>query len=130
MATLKAKEVEAKLKEQHGNMAGVARCFGVTRQAVWYYIQKRPGLLEVLFDCREGMKDHAESVLYRAILEGDVGAAKWYLKTQARDRGYGERMEHSQYTDDEIEARINAREEQIRQEARREAMSGSAGVSG
>lgn len=93
MAVLKAKEVEAKLRELHGNMAAVGRHFGVTRQAVFDFVRRRPTLAAAKDDCREGMKDNAESALYAAVLRGEAWAVCFYLKTQAKDRGYVERTE-------------------------------------
>ena len=90
---LNAKEVEARLREFSGNMAAVARSFGVTRQAVWDFVQKRETLKSVASDLREGMKDHAESALQSAVLRGEPWAVCFYLKCQAKDRGYVERTE-------------------------------------
>jgi hypothetical protein len=39
------------------------------------------------------MKDNAESALYSAVLGGEAWAVCFYLKTQAKDRGYVERQE-------------------------------------
>jgi predicted transcriptional regulator len=93
MAVLKAKLVEQKLRELHGNMAAVGRHFGVTRAAVHNYVRKRPNLLAVLDEAREAMKDHAESALHTAIFKGEAWAICFYLKTQAKSRGYVERTE-------------------------------------
>lgn len=115
---LTAKEVEAKLRELHGNMAAVGRVFGVTRQAVYDFCKKRPSLMAVSADVREAMKDNGESALYAAVLRGEAWAVCFYLKTQAKDRGYTERqeltgknggpMEHRDMTDDQLRARIAA----------------------
>src|SRR5215469_2544852 len=90
---LKTNLVEEKLREFHGNMAAVGRFFGVTRQSVWRFCQARESLKAVSADCRESMKDNAESSLYSAVLRGEAWAVCFYLKTQARDRGYIERTE-------------------------------------
>lgn len=37
--------------------------------------------------------DTAEMTIFKAIQEGDVGSAKWFLSMQARHRGYGDRIE-------------------------------------
>jgi hypothetical protein len=92
-AGLTAPAVEEKLRQLNGNMAAVARAFGCTRGAVWDFCRRRPTLQQVAQDVRESLKDHAESALYKAVLEGEAWAVCFYLKTQARDRGYGERME-------------------------------------
>lgn len=93
MPVLSADEVERLLIEHNGNMASVARHFGVTRQAVCAYVHKRAKLLAVQADCRESMKDNAESALYKAVLAGEAWAVCFFLKCQAKDRGYVERQE-------------------------------------
>lgn len=93
MSTLTAKAVEKKLVTLRGNMAAVARAFGVTRQAVAKFVASRPGLLAVVKDCRESMIDTAESSLYRAVTYGEAWAVCFFLKCQAKHRGYVERTE-------------------------------------
>jgi predicted transcriptional regulator len=92
MAKLSVKLVEEKLRELSGNAAAVGRAFGVTRSAVTHYIQRHPSLRAVAKEARETMKDNAESALYKAVLNGEAWAVCFYLKTQARDRGYTERV--------------------------------------
>ena len=92
---LKADDVAAKLRELHGNMAAAARAFGVTRQAVHAFVAARPSLAAVAAECRESMKDHAESALHKAVVGGEAWAVCFYLKTQAKDRGYVERVEQT-----------------------------------
>jgi hypothetical protein len=82
--------VAAGLKDLHGNLAGVAKRFGVSRQAVWLFIQRHASLQEVQREAKETMKDFGESALYGAVLRGEPWAVKWYLSTQARDRGYAD----------------------------------------
>jgi hypothetical protein len=90
---LSVKQVEEKLRELSGNAAAVGRAFGVTRSAVCHYIERHPSLRGVARECRETMKDHAESALYKAVLAGEGWAVCFYLKTQAKDRGYVERTQ-------------------------------------
>jgi hypothetical protein len=90
---LTAEAVEAKLLELHGNLAAVGRHFGVKRQSVWGFVNSRPSLRAVATSIREAMKDNAESALYTAVLKGEAWAVCFYLKTQAKDRGYVERAE-------------------------------------
>lgn len=70
-----------------------AKRFGVDRTSVRDLIEREPTLQKVLHDAREGMKDHAESALYAAATAGEAWAVCFFLKTQARDRGYIERQE-------------------------------------
>ena len=97
---LTAESVETKLREFNGNLAAVGRAFGVTRQSVWRFIQSRPKLKAAADDVREGMKDNAESSLHRAVLAGEAWAVCFYLKTQAKDRGYVEKQEIETYGKD------------------------------
>jgi hypothetical protein len=93
MRHLSADAVAEQLREYHGNLAAVARRFDVTRQAVQSFVRARPSLMAVLQECRETMKDHAESVLFRQLLAGEPWAVRFYLKTVGKDRGYVERQE-------------------------------------
>ena len=45
-------------------------------------------------DEREGLKDFAEGKLMQQIDGGNITAIIFYLKTQAKDRGYIEKVEH------------------------------------
>lgn len=70
-----------------------AKRLQISDQAVRQRIAKSSVLQQVLVDAREAMKDTAELSLYNRILAGDGWAVCFYLKTQARDRGYVERTE-------------------------------------
>jgi hypothetical protein len=96
MTKLTAKLVEAKLREASGNIAAVARVFGVSRQAILQFVNRRPMLQAVLHECRETMLDNAESVLYSAVLAGEAWAVCFYLKTQGKARGYIEKLQIDQ----------------------------------
>jgi hypothetical protein len=91
VSVLKAKDVEQALRDARGNMAAVGRQFGVSREAVRQFVAARPTLKAVCDECRESMKDTAESALYDAVARGEAWAVCFYLKTQAKDRGYIER---------------------------------------
>lgn len=93
MGILKAKEVESALRQHDGNMAAVGRKFGVTREAVRQFVEKHPSLKAVCLECRESMKDTAESSLYKAVKKGASWAVQFYLRTQGRDRGYSEKQD-------------------------------------
>jgi hypothetical protein len=85
--------VAAKLEKHGGNVAKAARALGVRRQSLWRYIGRHPALVDVVHDIRESVKDDAETVLHKALRKGEAWAVCFYLKTQARDRGYVERQE-------------------------------------
>ncbi len=66
----------------------------------WYtaknYIERRPKIAEAYRNECERVLDLAESTVLKAIRDGDVSTAKWYLTTKGKDRGYSEKhlLEH------------------------------------
>jgi hypothetical protein len=92
-AGLTPEAVEQQLRKLRGNLAALGRHFGCTRNAVWKFVNRREALRQVAEDEREGLKDDAESALYRAVLKGEPWALKFFLSTQAKDRGYTTRTE-------------------------------------
>ena len=93
MAVLKVEPVAEKIRECEGNLAAVGRHFGVCRSAVHRFVRKNESLMEVCAEAREAMKDEAESSLYRAVKAGESWAVCFFLKCQAKDRGYIEKVE-------------------------------------
>lgn len=108
---LNSELVAAALADMQGNVAAVAKRFGVHRSSVQELIDKRPALQRVLSDARDGMLDHAESSLYRAVIAGEAWAVCFFLKTQGKKRGYIERNEVAMLMEklDAIEKATNER---------------------
>lgn len=71
-----------------------ARLLGVSRTTFYEWIDTRPEIALAVKDARELTKDQAEISLFKAIDKGEAWAVCFFLKTQARDRGYIERYEH------------------------------------
>ena len=90
---LTVKGVADKLREFQGNQAAVARAFGVDRSRITQYMAAHPELAAVKQEAEEAILDHAESALYRAVLQGELSAVKWLLATKGKGRGYVERQE-------------------------------------
>src|SRR5262245_6004444 len=90
---LSVEGVAEAIERYFGNLASVARAFGVSRMAVWSFVERRPELQEILRDARETLLDNAESALDRAIVRGEPWAIKLILKTLGKSRGYVERCE-------------------------------------
>jgi hypothetical protein len=80
-------------KDSGGNISDIARKLGVTRQTVYNAQNKWATLRDAIHQERESNKDMAEGMLQRNIKKGDNTAIIFYLKTQAKDRGYVERQE-------------------------------------
>lgn len=93
MGKLNYKAVEAKLKHASGNISLAAANLGVTRKAVYDFLEKHPKLKNVVTDEREAMVDAAENALHAAILEKQSWAVTLCLKTLGKRRGYVERLE-------------------------------------
>lgn len=89
------KDIISRIDQAKGNLAAVARSLGVSRTTVWRYIQDKPTVQQAVDEARETMLDNAESVLYKKVLDGDMTAVIFFLKTQGHKRGYTERHEVS-----------------------------------
>lgn len=92
---LNADKVIQKIGELKGNLAAVARSFGMSRQTLYSYIKDHPTVQRAVEEARETMLDNAESALYTAVLNGEAWAVCFFLKTQGKSRGYVERQEHT-----------------------------------
>lgn len=90
---LNAEQVIARIAEYKGNLAAVARSFGLSRQTLYKYINSKPSVKAALDEARETMIDNVESALYSAALAGEAWAVCFFLKTQGKSRGYTERSE-------------------------------------
>jgi hypothetical protein len=83
------------LRKSHGLKAVAARALGCHRNTVDEYCRRYQSVADVIREERESMTDIAESALFRKINVGEAWAVCFYLKTQAKDRGYVERTEHT-----------------------------------
>ena len=97
-------QVSDALRASDGNLTAAATKLGVTRQGVYDYID-RYKLQDVLDQSREKMADEAVGQLHRLVRDGNLGAVIFYLKTQAKSRGYTERIETTGKHGDAIEVR-------------------------
>lgn len=88
MTTLKIKEVKEQISKAHGNLSTVARTFNVSRTTLYKFLARHPEIKEVITDEREKMIDNVESTLYNQALDGNTAAMIFFLKTQAKSRGY------------------------------------------
>ena len=85
--------------EAKGILTIAAQNLGCSKSTVYEYLERYPSLKGVLSDARESAIDFAESALFKAIEGGNVTAMIFYLKTQAKHRGYSERPENDPETD-------------------------------
>ena len=79
--------------EKNGNISAMARALGCSRHVIYQRCEESATLKQALEDAKESMTDNVESAFYREILNGNVTAMIFYLKTQGKKRGYVERQE-------------------------------------
>ena len=96
MATTTKTAIQA-IQDTKGFVSTAAKRLGISRVQLYRIINKHPTVKEALTDAREEMKDFAESKLFTNIQEGKEASIFFYLKTQAKERGYIERqqLEHT-----------------------------------
>jgi hypothetical protein len=82
------------IESTRGNLAAIARAYGISRQAVQKFVANDPELTEATNEARETMLDEAENALYdEAVEKRNTAALIFLLKTQGKKRGYIERAE-------------------------------------
>jgi hypothetical protein len=86
-------DIEPLVEKYNGNVAAIARALGKSRGLIYKHIAKSPTLKAAIDDARETMLDNVESALYKQVLEGNVTAMIFWLKTQGKARGWVERQE-------------------------------------
>lgn len=89
----KADQVIKAIEGSRGFVSKVADRLGCSRLHVYRLLDKYPTARDALKNEKEAVKDFAESKLYEQISAGNMTAIIFYLKTQAKDRGYIERQE-------------------------------------
>ena len=88
-----AQQVADALTQAKGFVSVAARNLGCTDQTVRNYMERYAVCRQAVLDARESMIDIAEGRLYQNINEGDNTAIIFFLKTQAKHRGYVERVQ-------------------------------------
>jgi hypothetical protein len=88
-----AAQVIAALEAADGYVSKTASLLGCSPQTVYNYRNRFPTVAEAWAGIRERRHDFVENKLHMLIKDGNVAATIFYLKTQAKDRGYVERQE-------------------------------------
>jgi hypothetical protein len=83
------------LRASKGMVYLAAKRLRCTPMTVYNYIQRYASVYEVKEAERGKMVDIAESKLYKAIINGEPWAIRFYLSTKGKDRGYTKRQELS-----------------------------------
>ena len=91
-----AKQAIDAVKGSGGYISVIAGRLGCSRSHVYNLRDKFATFAEALEDERERQKDFAEGKLQEQIKDGNMTAIIFYLKTQAKERGYVERQQVQQ----------------------------------
>lgn len=98
--------VAGAIKAAHGILAYAARLLGCSRPTVHKFLREHPICRQAQYEAREELIDHAESKLFEAIDEREGWAVCFYLKCQAKDRGYVQTFQVSPDSAPRIEFRF------------------------
>lgn len=107
MAKYKAATVADALTKARGVVSHAARLLDCDRSTVYAYINKYATVAQARDDAREDLLDYVENKLVEQITDGNITAIIFYLKTQGRNRGYVERMEHAGHDGGELTIKIH-----------------------
>ena len=89
-----------------GIKSTIAKRLGVTRWTVDNYLKRWKSVQEAYDEEREKIVDMAETKLLEKIKSGDYPAIRFFLMTQAKERGYVERQEHTGADGDVIRVKL------------------------
>lgn len=108
--TVSTQEVIEQLKASRGNISHAAGKLNTSRDTLHRYINEHSTVKTAVRDIKEASKDRAETMLEKRMETSDT-LLIFYLKTQAYDRGYGDKSQVdvrvkdvSQLSDEELRA--------------------------
>jgi len=78
------------------NIAKACRQIGINRTTYYRWLENDSRFARMAHDARQEMVDFVESKLLEKIRQGDTIATIFFLKCQAKDRGYIEAKEQSE----------------------------------
>ena len=93
MVRLTEERVAEALRETGAIVSETSRKLGVSRTALYKFLQNHNGLLALRLEIEEELMDLAEAHIAKAIYSGDMKTVRWYLERKAKDRGYITRQE-------------------------------------
>jgi hypothetical protein len=79
------------LRKTYGIVSDAVKIAGIGRRTHYEWLHSDEEYRKAVQDIREVAKDFVESKLFECIQEKDITAIIFYLKTQAKDRGYADR---------------------------------------
>ena len=75
------------------NISATCEKIGISRRNFYYWKERNEKFREAIEDAEEQSIDMAETKLKRAVLDGDMTAIIFFLKTKGKKRGYVEQIE-------------------------------------
>jgi hypothetical protein len=93
MPRYKQSQIAKVLTECRGMTFVAAQRLGCSHHTINAWLEKSPALREIRELAKGALVDTAELKLAQAIQAGDLGAIKFFLQMQGRDRGYVARTE-------------------------------------
>lgn len=93
MPKLTKDEVLLAIQGSGGFITNIAKRLRVSRPTLYKFLKQYPDVAEMIYDEKEALKDFAEFQLYELIKEKHPAAIFFFLKTQAKERGYIERSD-------------------------------------
>jgi len=103
------------IHKSQGLLTVAAPAAGVSYSTMMRYMNDFESVKQAAIEAKERMIDFAESKLLANIKAGDNTAIIFYLKTQAKHRGYIERAEIGGIGGEPIRYEINAKDNETRQ---------------
>jgi len=85
--------IAAALRKSHGNLKLAAEMVGCNRETIRVRAAKNKTLQTIIHEERAAIIDVAESALYNRVLDGDMRAIEFTLRTIGKDRGYVEKRQ-------------------------------------
>lgn len=83
------------LNKSSGIVASACKAANISRFTFYKWYNEDEDFREKVDDVRELQKDFAEALILKKMKEGDTTMIIFYAKTQMKDRGYSERVEHT-----------------------------------
>lgn len=86
-------EASTALWECYGNAETAAQMMGVSARTMWRYMEQSDTVRQAAKDGRMRLVSVAQNALHGKILDGDIAAIIFTLKTLGKELGYSERHE-------------------------------------
>ncbi len=88
MAKLNIPKVKKAIESSYGVLITIANACGVSRIALYHFLNKHPKLRDLIESEKERILDVAEKQLFVNVAKGDQKAIKFFLSTKGKKRDY------------------------------------------